>query len=158
MASKSNAGASQLLVNPLNVWLAVVCAFKKPADEPVVAASTKRAAHKQTKHVTRFSCLQKIRQGTLRRYLNAGLSLLRVICDVQQVPEAFVGDELVAGRDDARVSPRGRVGLFLFPLQPSLLLQDFLSGNQNGLFGPSRYGSRPLSHAYNAFLSHLSDT
>lgn len=73
-------------------------------------------------------------------YLYARLPLLCVICDVKQVSKAFVGDELVPGRDNARVSPRGRVSLFLFPLQPSLLLQDFLSGNQTELFVPPDMG------------------
>lgn len=74
-------------------------------------------------------------------YLYARFPFLCVICDVKQVSKALVGDELVVCGDNACVSPRCCVSLFLFPLQPPLLLQDFLPGNQTELFAPSRYGS-----------------
>lgn len=74
-------------------------------------------------------------------YLYARFPFLCVICDVKQVSKALIGDELVVCGDNARVSPRCCVSLFLFPLQPPLLLQDFLPGNQTEMFAPSRYGS-----------------
>lgn len=64
----------------------------------------------------------------LLAYLYAWLPFLCVIRDVEQVPEALVGDKLVVSRDNACVSPGRRVSLLLFSFQPPLLFQDFLQG------------------------------
>lgn len=86
-----------------------------------------------------FPAYKRIRPGPAL-YLDAWFPFLCVICDVEQVSEALVGDELVVRRDNACVSPRRSVSLFLFPLQPPLLLQDFLPGNQTELFVPPDNG------------------
>lgn len=117
----------------------------KPSVSAEILLTSPSAPHSLTHpqtdkaSVVFFPAYRGIRHGPAL-YLYARLPPLCVICDVEQVSEALVGDELVVRRDNACVSPRRCVGLFLFPLQPPLLLQDFLPGNQTELLVPLDMG------------------
>lgn len=121
--------------HPLNVWPrgnSRLCA------EMTGLSAARRLTHTQTDKASAvpFPAYRRIRRSPVL-YLYAWFPLLCVICDVEQVTETLVGDELVVRWDNACVSPRRRVSLFLFPLQPPLLLQDFLPGNQTEVFEPA---------------------
>lgn len=117
----------------------------KPSVSAEILLTSPSAPHSLTNTKTdkasaiSFPAYRRIRQGPVL-YLYAWLPPLCVICDIEQVSESLVGDELVVRRDNACVSSRRCVCLFLFPFQPPLLLQDFLPGNQTEQFVPPDLG------------------